>query len=158
MHEDENLKLSTLSLRVLPAPAGQSRVQVTFTYTIDGILQVKAKADGGDKAEVLIVNPTLDLSTEELEERLQQLEQVVALQSMGGDADNLLFATLERLYFETVDNDREDVARLYQELELSIHHGNPSTHFRTQKSIRQSITEIEQKLNPSLRMDTIEDL
>ena len=158
MYEDENLKLSTLSLRVLPAPAGQSRVQVTFTYTIDGILQVKAKADGGDKAEVLIVNPSLDLSAEELEEQLQHLEQVMTLQSMGGDADNLLFATLERLYCETLDDDREDVTRLYQELESSIHRGNPSTHYRTQKSIRQSIIELEQKLNPSLQMDIMEDL
>ena len=39
---DANLKIGELSIPVVKAPRGKARVQVTFTYNINGILEVSA--------------------------------------------------------------------------------------------------------------------
>ncbi|MFI3250312.1 MAG: Hsp70 family protein [Eubacteriales bacterium] len=154
MYEDENLKLGEITLKVPPAPAGKSHVKLTFAYTIDGILQVKAIAFGGDSAEILIINPNLNLTDEELARKIAELEKVSSSPNcIGGEVDNLLFATLERLYTETTDDFREVVSALYEQLELSILRGNLKNHRNTQKEIKNSIEKLEAAFAPSLWME-----
>ncbi len=155
MYEDENLKLGKIVVEVPPAPAGHSWVRVTFTYTIDGILQVKAVSCGGDSKETLILNPHLKLSESEIAEKLKEIAHLEK-QNPGGEIDMLIFATLERLYFETTENDRDIIQALYRQLEQSILKANHSEHRQTREEIQNEIELLKYNLNPSLRFDTEE--
>ena len=76
MHCSENLFLGELNLTVPPAPNGQEGVVVRFTYDINGILDVEAENRHGDVVKKLIMNERIRMDSQELDEKMQELEQL----------------------------------------------------------------------------------
>lgn len=71
----ENILLDKFTLDVPPRPAGEVTVDVRFTYTLDGILEVECKVDGQEGAASLVIERAPgSLSPEEIKQRLAQLD------------------------------------------------------------------------------------
>lgn len=68
---DENLLLGELSIAISPRPVGQSKVTLCFMYDLNGILQVEAMNEAGQKKKLLLSNS--DLTEEELANMMQDM-------------------------------------------------------------------------------------
>lgn len=70
----ENILLDKFTLNIPPRPAGEVTVDVRFTYTLDGILEVECKVDGQEQVASLVIERAPgSLSPEEIQQRLAQL-------------------------------------------------------------------------------------
>lgn len=112
-----NIKLGELSIQVPPAPAGTQAIDVRYTYDINGILEVEvvSKATGAKKRVVIEQNAG-DLSKEEIEARLKELENI-KIHPRDRTENRLLLAKGERLYEEMLGEERDKVAFFLREFE-----------------------------------------
>ena len=60
---------------ILPAPRGMPQVEVTFDIDANGILSVSAKDKGTGKEQKIVIQSSSGLSTEEVEQMVQQAQQ-----------------------------------------------------------------------------------
>lgn len=156
LYADENLKIGELSVRVPPAPAGQSSVNLTFTYDIDGILQIEIVGSGGHSNKTVIVNPVLDINEAELETRITALEQLKNHAS-GSEGDLLLLAKLERLYCELLGGDRDLAAMLYRYLNDTMQTGSNIALRKCRETINQALGRLETGTMVDLHLSGLAD-
>ena len=123
-YASENRQLGELTVRVPAGPAGKHSVFVTFAYDINGILHVDAESSGGDRRETVIMNPHVQLSEEEVQEKVAELKKLRYVAS-GSEEDHLLMAKAERLYEELLGSEREEVARILDAYRYAIREGSP---------------------------------
>lgn len=77
MYVEENLYLGEISFDIPPMAAGQVHCFVRFTYDINGVLEVEAKIPlTKEEKKLVIVNKDLDMTQEEIEEKLKEFERV----------------------------------------------------------------------------------
>ena len=121
---NENLELGSIELDIRPVPAGQTRVQVSFTYDINGILEVEVTDRGKNQVEkkVLTCN-NFRMSEKELNKRLEEL-RTYKLMPSGGIRTQLVLARGERLFTQFVGVRRQQVARVMAQLQNAIHSQN----------------------------------
>lgn len=123
-YASENRQLGELTVRVPAGPAGKHSVFVTFAYDINGILHVDAESSGGDRRETVIMNPHVQLSEEEVQEKVAELKKLRYVAS-GSEEDHLLMAKAERLYEELLGSEREEAARILDAYRYAIREGSP---------------------------------
>lgn len=123
-YASENRQLGELTVRVPAGPAGKHFVHVTFAYDINGILHVDAESSGGDRRETVIMNPRVQLSEEELQEKIKELKGL-RYAAGGSEEDHLLMAKAERLYEELLGREREKAAWILDTYRQAISGGNP---------------------------------
>lgn len=123
-YASENRQLGELTVRVPAGPAGKHFVHVTFAYDINGILHVDAESSGGDRRETVIMNPRVQLSEEELQEKIKELKGLRYVAG-GNEEDHLLMAKAERLYEELLGREREKAAWILDAYRQAISGGNP---------------------------------
>lgn len=123
-YASENRQLGELTVRVPAGPAGKHFVHVTFAYDINGILHVDAESSGGDRRETVIMNPRVQLSEEELQEKIKELKGLCYVAG-GSEEDHLLMAKAERLYEELLGREREKAAWILDAYRQVISGGNP---------------------------------
>lgn len=123
-YASENRQLGELTVRVPAGPAGKHFVHVTFAYDINGILHVDAESSGGDRRETVIMNPRVQLSEEELQEKIKELKGLRYVAG-GSEEDHLLMAKAERLYEELLGREREKAAWILDAYRQVISGGNP---------------------------------
>ncbi|MCI8817162.1 MAG: Hsp70 family protein [Angelakisella sp.] len=108
----DNLKLGEVLITVPPEPAGKQWVKTTFTYDINGVLQVDVENPSTSrKKTAYVVNPSLHLSEEELEQKLQELAAIRG-QLDQSEEEQLLLATAERIFAESTGQLRKEISRL----------------------------------------------
>ncbi len=99
-------------ITVPPEPAGKQWVKTTFTYDINGVLQVDVENPSTSrKKTAYVVNPSLHLSEEELEQKLQELAAIRG-QLDQSEEEQLLLATAERIFAESTGQLRKEISRL----------------------------------------------
>ncbi|MDE6748167.1 MAG: molecular chaperone HscC [Lachnospiraceae bacterium] len=77
MYATENLFLGEISFDIPMMAAGQVQCFVRFTYDINGVLEVEAKIPlTKEEKKLVIVNKDLDMTQEEIEEKLKEFEKV----------------------------------------------------------------------------------
>lgn len=123
-YASENRQLGELTVRVPMGPAGIHSVFVTFAYDINGILHVDAESSGGDRRETVIMNPHVQLSEEEVQEKVAELKKLRYV-ATGSEEDHLLMAKAERLYEELLGSEREEAARILDAYRQAIREGSP---------------------------------
>lgn len=73
----DNLLLDQMSVNVPARKAGEVSVDVRFTYTLDGILEVECKVNGQETASTMIIEKAPGtLSAEEIAQRLKALDML----------------------------------------------------------------------------------
>lgn len=114
---ENNLKLGELKINVPPAPAGQQSIDVRYTYDINGILEVEViSVTTGEKKRQVIEQNAGSMSKEEIEARLQELQDI-KIHPRDRTENRLLIARGERLYEEALGESREVIALYIKEFE-----------------------------------------
>ncbi|HOQ16454.1 MAG TPA: molecular chaperone HscC [Defluviitaleaceae bacterium] len=106
----QNIKLGELSVELPPAPAGQEAIDIRYTYDINGILEVEVTVvSTGEKQRIVIEENPGNMTKEEIEERLKQLENL-KIHPRDKTENKLLLSRAERLYEECLGKVREEIA------------------------------------------------
>ena len=123
MVASENLKLGSFTMSDIPlAPMGVPDLEVTFLYDINGILDIKC-ADGNQTVHKLIVNKSMGLSEEELENRLAELQQT-AIHEKDQERNRFLIEMAHRLYQECNPQYRERIMQQVDFFEAMLEQGS----------------------------------
>lgn len=113
----DNIYLGELNVQVPLADAGEQAVDVTYTYDINGILEVEVTvvSTGLKKRIVIEKNPGY-MSEEEIEKRLKELSEI-KIHPRDKEENKLLISRGERLYEESIGSIRMEVARYLERFE-----------------------------------------
>lgn len=116
----DNIKLGKLTVPVPPAPAGNEAVDVRFTYSVDGILEVGVGvvSTGIEKSIVIEESPGV-LTPEQITERLEALAEL-KIHPREKLENRTLLARGERLYESRLKEDRRLIADAIMEFECAI--------------------------------------
>lgn len=115
-----NLLLGEINIKIPPAKAGEEPVDVTYTYDINSILEVEIKVvSTGEKVKQIIKGGHTDMSDEEIEERMKEIAYL-KIHPREKEENKLLLLRGERLYEESLGNDRRLVERALQKFDDAL--------------------------------------
>lgn len=139
----DNLKLGEVVITVPPEPAGKQWVKTTFTYDINGVLQVDVEnTSTSRKKTAYVVNPSLHLSEEELERKLQELAAIRGKLEQS-EEEQLLLATAERIFAESTGRLREAVGKVLSTYRSVLDENSPSRRHRARKWMKEQLDSLE---------------
>lgn len=108
---EDNLFLGEIEIPVPQKPAGEERIEVRFTYNVDGILEVETcVVSTRATARLLIKNKESDMTDEEAENRLQVIKNL-KIHPREREEIRLLIARAERLYEQSLGDERSAIER-----------------------------------------------
>ena len=116
----QNLELGAIEMDILPVRRGETRLQVKFSYDINGILEVEVIDHMLKQVEKKVLTSTcLRLSEEELNCRLEEL-RAYKLMPSGGIRAKLALARGERLFTQFTGIRRMQAADAMAQLQNAI--------------------------------------
>lgn len=140
---EENVKLGELEIKVPPAKAGEEKVDVRYTYDINGILEVEVLVKStGEKRRVIIEQNKGSMSKKEIEDRLKLLESI-KIHPRDRMENKLLIAKGERLYQEALRDKREYIGNLLQSFESILSRQNEQEIKEAAKELKEKLEQIE---------------
>ena len=97
---DENLEIGSMEMQIPPRPRGTVQVLIRFTYDLNGVLEVNAEIPlTGEKRSLLIVNKELNLTEEEINEKIRNLENI-KMNPQDAEENQFVIALGTRLYMQ----------------------------------------------------------
>ena len=115
-----NLSLGELFIEVPAGKAGQEAVDVTYTYDINSILEVEVKSvSNGKKVRQVFKGQNLDMSEEEIEDRLKTLSYL-KIHPRDKEENKVLLLRGERIYEESLGVKREQAGRALRDFEHAL--------------------------------------
>lgn len=119
MYAEDNLFLGKMELHVPPAPKGEQKVSIRYTYDINGILVVDVTVlSTGVAKQMVIRNQEIRMSEQEIAKKLKELDKL-KIHPREEEENKALLARAERLYCETTGGMREEIefrTRYFHEL------------------------------------------
>lgn len=114
---ESNIKLGELEIKVPPDKVGMQKIDVRYTYDINGILEVEVSVlSTGEKKRIVIEKNQGSMTQEEIEKRLEALKDI-KIHPRDKMENKLLLAKGERLYEEALGEKREYISNLLAEFE-----------------------------------------
>ncbi len=115
-----NLSLGELLIDVPAAKAGEEAVDVTYTYDINSILEVEVKVvSSGKKVRQVFKDKGLDMSEEEIEERLETLAYL-KIHPREKEENKFLLLRGERVYEESLGMKRVQAEQALRKFEHAL--------------------------------------
>lgn len=115
-----NLSLGELLIDVPAAKAGEEAVDVTYTYDINSILEVEVKVvSSGKKVRQVFKDKGLDMSEEEIEERLETLSYL-KIHPREKEENKFLLLRGERIYEESLGMKRIQAEQVLRRFEHAL--------------------------------------
>ena len=150
---NDNLFLGEFEINGPRNNAGNEKVNVRFTYDINGILEAEATAiSTGEKRNKLIING--DLSEEEKNERIKTLEEI-KIQSENQNKDKLLIERANRIYAEIVNTEiRNFISEYLENYQMIVRTGD---RIRIQK-VKKEFSAFLDKIDPELNDLSVDDI
>lgn len=119
-YSSDNLQIGEITVNVPPAPKGQERIEVRFTYDINGILEVETKAlSTGETKKLFIQSNDTNYSETEMQRIMEELkdlkqdyktkEEYVYIMELG-----------KRLYEESIGELREIIGDMIRRIEYAV--------------------------------------
>lgn len=116
----DNLLLDSIKIDIPPRKAGEVNLDVRFTYTLDGILEVECKIQGENTASTLIIEKAPgSLSEEEIAVRLSQLNELKQ-HPRDVPANRLLLAQASARYEQTLGERRQLIDHYVSQFERAL--------------------------------------
>ena len=144
MYCAENRKLGEVDLAVPPGPAGREGAAVRFTYEIHGILEVEAQSLSTGKAiRTVLVGQGSDLTPAEAEKRLEQL-QSLKIHPRDREENRLLLARGERMWKESLGEEREQVGRVMEQFQAELATQEPARILRARSRCKELLDRLEE--------------
>ena len=117
---DKNLLLGELTVPVPKGPKGQEAVDITYTYDVNALLEVEVTViSTGKKRKMLIRGSQNPLTEEDARERMEQLAHLKQ-DPREEEPNRLLLLRGERLYSQTLGEEREAIDRAMLEFEAAL--------------------------------------
>ncbi len=115
-----NLSLGELLIDVPAAKAGEEAVDVTYTYDINSILEVEVKVvSSGKKVRQVFKDRGLDMSEDEIEERLETLSYL-KIHPREKEENKFLLLRGERVYEESLGMKRVQAEQVLRKFEHAL--------------------------------------
>jgi molecular chaperone HscC len=119
LRPEANIHLGTIPLMVPPRPKGEERVEIQFTYDINGALEVEVEVLSTGVRDRKIFRNASGLSEQELDQRFKALA-VIKLHPREQIESKTLLARAERIYAEQTPHNRELLRRWIKQFETEI--------------------------------------
>ncbi len=115
-----NIKLGSIEVNVPKAPAGEVRIELRYTYDINGLLEVDVHIPktGMKKRLVIEENPGV-LTKQEIERRLKELEKI-KMHPRDQDENRAFIAKGERLWEQFIGEKRDEIGRVLATFEILL--------------------------------------
>lgn len=114
MYEKDNILLGHMEFDIPPRPKGTVKINVRYTYDINGVLEVDIEILlTGEKRQLIIVNKELGMSQEEIDQKLKSYEQL-KMSPMEQEENKYVVAWGERLFMQCNNNFKEEISRKVQ--------------------------------------------
>jgi len=119
-HCSQNIELGSVELKIPPMKAGAVKVEVRYTYDVNGILDVDvAVADHGIEKNLVIRKLAGDVSDEEIARRRLELA-ALKVHPRDQDQNRLVLERANRLYEQLLGDERETVGRWLGQFEAAL--------------------------------------
>lgn len=116
----DNIFLGELDIGIPRRPAGEVELAIRFTYDINGLLEAFVSIPlTGESHSLVIENSPGAMTAEEIAKRLQQL-QSLKIHPREEQINSVLVARLERLYQESLGEQRQYAGELAQQFQLLL--------------------------------------
>jgi molecular chaperone HscC len=140
----ENIFLGSLHVSVPRRPKGQEKVDVRFTYDINGLLEVEATviSTGIRKSVVIEENPGA-ISAEEIKKRFEALSKL-KIHPRDQTENRTLLARAERLYQEHLAESRIMIGQQTSAFEASLEKQDEREIAKSRKRLAELLDQIEQ--------------
>jgi len=116
----ENLLLGKMSVKVPARKAGLVDIDIRFTYTLDGILEVECKVHGQDAATTMVIEKVPGtLSAEDIAQRLKALD-ALKMHPRDVPENRLLAAEASKRYEQTLGERRQIIDHYATQFEQAI--------------------------------------
>lgn len=114
MYADDNICLGQMEISVPPLPKGAVKVNVRYTYDINGVLDVDIKVPlTGQEHKMVIVDKELGMSEEEIQSRLNELKKLK--ENPEEDEENrYVLEWASRLYMQASGELKEEIGKKIQ--------------------------------------------
>lgn len=121
---NDNLKLGVIEMEILPVKEGEACLEVSFTYDINGILEVEVTDHQMKRMKrKVLTSEKVRMSEEEINRRLEEL-QAYKLMPRGGIRAKVVMARGERLFSQFLGARRQEIATVMQQIQKAIAGGN----------------------------------
>ena len=121
-HCSQNIALGSVELKIPPLKAGAVKVDVRYTYDVNGILDVDiVVADHGIERNVVIRKLAGDVSDEEIARRRAELA-ALKVHPRDQEQNRLVLERANRLYEQLLGDEREQVGRWLGQFEAVLGH------------------------------------
>lgn len=138
-----NLSLGEVEIELPKAKAGEEPVDVTYTYDINSILEVEAKVvSSGKSVRKVIKGQYTQMTDEEIEARLKDLAYL-KIHPRDQEENKLLLLKGERLYEESMGEDRLLIERKIQLFEKALNTRDKAEINRARDGFREFLEEFE---------------
>ena len=152
MYAKNNTKLGSLLVTYPPAKKGERKIDVRFTYDINGLLIVNVRVPfTGEEKELVFLNgkqtDTSDADT------LRRVEELKKLQLGGRDAegDQLLIARAERIYAQLTGHKRDMVGSAVAHFEKMRSSGRSAETKKAEEELAELLDELEKELQTQIQ-------
>jgi molecular chaperone HscC len=141
----DNIFLGSLHVQVPPRPKGQEKIDVRFTYDINGLLEVEATVLSTRirKSIVIEENPGV-LSDEEIRKRFEALTKL-KIHPREQTENRTLLARAERLYQEHLSESRLMIGQMTNAFEASLETQDDREIAKSRKNLAEFLNHMEQK-------------
>jgi molecular chaperone HscC len=121
----DNIALGSFELSLAPRRIAEQSIEVRFTYDVNGILEVSARAEADGASERLVIRHGPDApSAQEAEARLADLA-ALKIHPREQAANRLLLARGERMFEERVGDDRDRLGTAIDRFEDAVNAQHP---------------------------------
>lgn len=138
-----NLYLGELTIEVPKNKAGKESVDVTYTYDINSILQVEATIiSTGETKKQIIKGKDTDMTEQEINERLETLSYL-KIHPRDKEENKLLLLRGERIYEETLGDERLIVEHRLREFEEALNTRDAGKIEKAANALREKLKELD---------------
>jgi molecular chaperone HscC len=114
-----NLKLGSIQIDVPKDKAGAQQVDIRFTYTNDGVLEVILNSNAQQQKSLVINNSASVLSKEQMANSIAKLAEL-KIHPAADHPNTYLLSQLEHLYESNLGDTRQYIAQLINEFEQTL--------------------------------------
>lgn len=138
-----NIKLGEISVKVPKAKAGEERVELRFSYDINGLLDVDAHVPStGEKKQITINNAPGELSDKEIQASKEKLAKLKVHPREDEKIAELIMRA-ESIYENSLEQDRATITNALSQFEAVLERQDPKEIERIAKDFNDFLSDFE---------------
>ena len=143
---NENIRLGELEFSIPQKPAGEVKVDIRYTYDINGLLEAEATVlNTNEKHQLIIQGCNAEMTEQEIKECLKRLAKL-KIHTRENAANKLLLSRAARIYSETTERLRSFVGNLISQFQNALDSQDPILISKAQKIMGDELARMEDEL------------